>query len=105
MERFGDSVGAVPQPCENGQGDEVLVVEVFSYRLKGNLILLGRLVGYGFRPSDDRFFLFVEEVAVSPVISLKEIDMLIGVAKGSAELFVVPNSVVAGVDVASFQNG
>ena len=105
MERFGNSVGAVPQAGENCQSNEVLVIEVLPYRLKSDFVFFGRLVGDSFRPRDDGFFLFVEKATFSPAISLEEIDMFIGIPKGSTELLVVPDSVIAGVDVTSFQDG
>lgn len=95
VKRLGHAARQVPEPADEGKGDELFGGEVILHRFEGVIVILGRQVRDFLRPSDSGLFLLVEERAVPPAVAFQQIDFFLFDALSPTELDVVPESVVA----------
>lgn len=95
VKRLGQSSGKMPHTTNKSEFHDLPIRKIFLHLIKCEVVILRLELRYFIRPSDDGFFLVVEQIAVFPVIAFQQIDLILGKTQSSTELHIVPDSVVA----------
>ena len=75
MQRLGHPARKIPHTADKGQFDNLPGSKMFFHRLKNGFILLGPPMSYLIGPPDSRFFFVGKEIAIPPVITIKQVNL------------------------------